>query len=196
MGKNVVSIAFILISGLAIYLFNMRDDKALREQVSIYDRKPRITLEDFTLHRYRDHRVLSTLTGRIANFMDPNLLEMYGNLRGLRYDTVNREYFSSESAAIYFASAGVMQLLQNSNIVRADIENDVKVGSQDKLLKTQYAQYFSQKNLLRSDVPVVFIAPDSILKGSSGFEYNLNTEDVVLFGPIEGTLQSENLPRY
>ena len=185
MGKNLVSILFLVISGLAVYLFMQRDDRTLREQVSGQEKQPRITLEEFTLHRYRNHTVLSTLTGRIGNFMDPNVLEMYGNLRGLRYDSPSREYFSAESATIYFESNGIVQLLNDSEISRAEIENNVNVGTQDKLLKTQYARYNTKKGMLRSDVPVTFVAPNSIFKGTSGFEYNIATEDVVLFGPIE-----------
>lgn len=194
MGKNIVTLIFLIISGLASYLFITRESEELREKVSVRTKKPRITLENFTLHRYRDHKIVSTLTGQMANFMDPNLLEMYGKLRGLRYDSANREYFSAESASIYFTSNGVVQLLSSSEIARADIENDVNVGSQDKLIKSQYAQYLADKDILRSDVPVVLIAPDSVLRGLKGFEYKIDSEDIELFGPIEGTLQSDKTP--
>ena len=194
MGKNVISILFIGVSVVAIYLFTIREDKTLREQVSSSVKSPRVTLEEFTLHRYKNHQVLSTLTGRIAHFLDPNILEMYGNLRGLRYDSPNREYFSAETASIYFASNGIVQLLQNSEIHKAEVENSVNVGTQDKLLRTQYAQYQAKKDILTSDVPVTFMAPNSIFIGNAGFEYKLDTEDLVLFGPVEGTLQSEKIP--
>ena len=191
MGKNVVAGAFVLLSLYAVFIFMQKDSARLRDQVSRSEKDPRVILEDFTLYRYRGHRVLSTLSGRIAHFIEPNSVEMYGSLRGLRYDTVNREYFSAESAAIYFVGTGMMQLMKGAEVERAEIDNNVKVGSAENLIETDYAQYLADRNRLRSDVPVVFTSPKSKLKGQTGFEYDLELETVELFGPMEGVLQSD-----
>lgn len=194
MGKNIIAVVFVVISGIALFVFKSRDDRTLKDQVTIKEKQPRIILEDFTLYRYNKHTVQSTLTGRIAHFMDPNILEVYGDIRGLRHNSSRREHFSAQSAAAYFYSTGVVQLMQNSKIQRCEVENNVRVGSGDNVILTQYAQYIGDSNVLRSDLPVQFNAPRSKFYGKGGFHYQVDTEELNLHGPIKGTLQSEAIP--
>lgn len=191
MGKNVLAVIFLSISTYAVYVFMQKDSSRLKDQITSSEREPRVILEDFTMYRYRGHQVLSTITGRLGHFIEPNSVEMYGNLRGLRYDTENREYFSAESATVYFKASGMLQLMKGSEVERAEVDNNVRVGSSRNLIETDYVQYRAEKQTLRSDVPVVFTSPRSTLSGQSGFEYDILTEAAKLYGPMEGTLQSD-----
>ncbi|SME91349.1 LPS export ABC transporter periplasmic protein LptC [Pseudobacteriovorax antillogorgiicola] len=194
MGKNVVTVIFLVISSLALWVFLSREDRTLRDQVDPDAKQPRIILEEFTLYRYKKHEVQSTLTGRMAHFREPNILEVYGDIRGLRHNTEKREHFAAESATVYFNSNGIVQLMKNSEVKRCEVENNVQVGSRDSVIQTQYAQYFGAEQILRSDVPVQFTGPNSQFAGQGGFQYDIKTEDLDLIGPIEGTLQSEAIP--
>ena len=191
LGKNIVAAIFIIISFVALVVFFSRDDRTLKDQVNLEDRKPRVILEGFTLYKYSGHEIQSTLTGKIAHFIDPNVLEVYGDIRGLRHNTEKREHFAAQSATAYFSSSGIVQLMQKSEIVRCEVENNVRVGFGDNLILTQYAQYLGKDKTLRSDLPVEFRAPQSRLHGKSGFDYRLEDEELDIHGPIKGTLQGE-----
>ena len=194
MGKNIITAIFVIISVLALFVFLNRDDTTLRDQVSGQEKQPRIILEEFTLYRYKKHEVQSTLTGRIAHFMEPNILEIYGDIRGLRHNSPKREHFAAESASVYFMSNGVVQLMKDSEIKRCEVENNVRVGSGDNVILTQYAQFLGKENILHSDVPVKFTGPGSQFNGKGGFHYDVASENLDLMGPIKGTLQGETIP--
>ncbi|NRA65784.1 MAG: LPS export ABC transporter periplasmic protein LptC [Pseudobacteriovorax sp.] len=190
MGKNIVSLIFVVLVCFSSYIFLQRDSSSLKDQVGKGEKDPRVVLENFTIYRYEGHTVLSTLTGKLAHFLEPNRLEMYGDIRGLRYDTENREYFSSESATVRFLSNGVMQLIDGSDLERAEVENNVIFGSKRSVIKTNYALYLAKDEALQSDVPVTFLSPSSVLYGKNGFEYDLVSEELSITGPMKGTLQS------
>lgn len=194
MGKYIISGVFLVFCGVSLLVFFVRDDKLLKEQVNMSEKLPRIILEDFTLYKYREHSVKATFTGKIAHFRDPNILEVYGEIRGLKHNSEKREHISAESATVVFHANGIVQLLEESRVKTCEIENNVQVGSGNDVILTQYAQYSGDKNHLRSDVPVKFSNPTAQLKGKNGFVYDIETGDLELIGPIEGFLQGETRP--
>ena len=191
MGKNTISVIFLVFSGVSLFVFFHRDNKILREKVDRAERLPRVILEDFTIYTYNEHEVQSTLTGKIAHFLDPNILEVYGDIRGLKHNSSKREHFSAESATVLFSAKGIVRLLEDSRIETCELENKVRVGSGDDVILTEYAKYFSKRNQLRSDVPVHYSNPTARLMGKNGFVYDIDRGDLDIIGPIKGTLQGE-----
>lgn len=188
MGRNILVVAFLVTSVIAITLFLAREDGSLRDQVDSRSKQPVITLEEYTMFRYDGHELRATLSGKLATFLEPNIVEMYGNVTGRKHGE-EKEYASAESAAAYFASSGVTQFLKDNKIERAQLENDVKIGIGDNTLSTEFAEYIAAKDVLRSDRPVLMYGPTGRFKGGNGFAYSLTTEEMTVFGPLEGILQ-------
>lgn len=189
MGRNILVIAFLVTSAVAVMIFLARDDGSLRDQVDSRSRQPVITLEEFALFRYEGHELEATLTGKLATFLEPNMVEMYGNVTGRKYEEDKKEYSSAESATAYFASSGVTQFMKDSRIERAQLENDVRIGIGDHTLSTEFAEFLAPKEVLRSERPVLLYGPTGRFKGGNGFAYHLTTEEMTVFGPLEGILQ-------
>jgi len=189
MGKNIIVALFVAILAAAIFVFIQRDKQTKPERVGTKDKAPRISLEDFTVYKYEQHKTVSTISGRFANFVDPDSLEMFGSIQGFNHKAKKKEFFASESATVHFAAKGVVDLVKNSRIVKTEIENQVRFGYDDIILYTDYAKYLNEEKRLTSDLPVRIQGPQVELKGDKGFEFNNNTGDLKVFGPLEGTMR-------
>ena len=194
MGKNLVVAIFVATCVLASLYVATRE--ASRRGASEADEAnvPRVSLEEFSIYKYDGHKVKATLTGKIAHFLDPNILELYGNIRGLKHHPEKPEFASSETATIFFQSSGISQLMENTEVREAELEDNVNVGIHFHRLATEYAKYLPKDALLTSEVSVVLKGPSGRLKGHQGFEYHLDEENIRLFGPIEGVLTGAELP--
>lgn len=195
MGKNVVVALFILTCLMSVAVLLTRQPHRTKVSPSVDGAKtPRVSLEDFTVYEYRNHSVISTFSGKLAHFLDPNLLELYGSLRGLRHNSLQREYVSAESATVYFASSGISSLMKNAEVSKAELEDNVKLGVRYQRLLTEYAEYLPSKGVLQSERAVTLKNPDGVVEGKNGFRYFLDKEEVKIFGPIQGELKGAKPP--
>jgi len=189
LGKYILVLGFLLTCALAVYAFITRDDRSLRDQVGQQGGRPRLILEEFTVYRYRDHRVLSTLSAKMGQFIEPNILEVYGDIRGMRHDSDKREFVNGEASSTLFRSRGVIQLMKEPEIIKTELANDVQFGFDETIVFTQFAEYIAESRVLRSDVPVLVRSPQGFMHSKTGFQYLIEEESMELYGPIQGTLQ-------
>ncbi len=189
MGKNIIVALFVAILAASILVFIQRDKHVKKDHPVNKDRVPRISLEDFTVYKYEQHKTVSTLSGRFANFVDPDTLEIFGSIQGFNHQAKKKEFFASESVTVHFASKGVVDLVRNSRIIKTEIENQVRFGYDDIILYTDYAKFLNEEDRLISDLPVRIEGPQVELKGDKGFEFNNKTGDLKVFGPLEGTMR-------
>ncbi len=189
MAKNIIVALFVAIMAAALLVFIRRDKQAKPEPMVGKDKVPRISLEDFTVYKYEKHKTVSTISGRFANFVDPDSLEMFGSIQGFNHQAKKKEFFASESATVHFDAKGVVDLVRNSRIIKTEIENQVRFGYDDIILYTDYAKFLHDEDRLISDLPVRIQGPQVELKGDKGFEFNNKTGDLKVYGPLEGTMR-------
>ncbi len=189
MGKNIIVALFLLMVGTAfVIFFKRKPDKPFEERNPSRAQEPRIYLEEFTVYKYERHRMKSTLSGNTGTFFDPDLLEIKGGIQGQKMDSTHKEFINAELATIRFASKGLVDLMKISRIQTCDIRNQVRIGYDDNILYTEHARYLAEQNRLVSEVPVRILGPQVDLLGSRGFEYQTKTQDLKVFGPLEGTV--------
>lgn len=189
MGKNIIVALFLLMVGTAfVIFFKRKPDTPFKEGDRSKAHEPRIYLEEFTIYDYEGHKMNSTLSGNAATFMDPDLLEINGSIQGQRLDSPRKETLNAELATIRFASKSLVDLMKSSRIESCEIQNQVRIGYNDNILYTEYAKLLADQNRLVSDVPVRILGPQVDLMGGRGFEYQTKTQDLKVFGPLEGTV--------
>lgn len=189
MGRNLIVAAFLATFLVSLFLFFSRDDNSLKDQVDARSKQPVVTLEDFIAFRYDGHELKGTLSGRLANFLEPNIIELYGNVQGKKLRASEQNYASAESGTVLLSSSGVSQFMKESTVKRAYLENDVRIGVNQSILNTEYAEFLADKEMIQSERPVLIHNSSGRFKGNTGFEYSLKSEDLTIFGPIEGLLQ-------
>ena len=176
----------------AIYLFWTRDQVALRKQVeNVQTNQPRIALEDFTIYRYANNRLISTLSAHLGSFVEPNIIDVYGNIRGIRHDSPRKGYLLAQSAQGHLKSLGVIQMMNGADLDYAVFQKDVRLGWDSTTVKTEYAKFSADRNVLDSDIPVEIQTPTAHFSGENGFMYDVEKENMTILGPIKGVITSD-----
>lgn len=191
MGKHFVVIFFASALLGAVVVFLQRGERPARAKASEetpHDTHARIVLEDFVVYQYKNHLATETFQGKHAEFVDPDMLEVFGDVLGTRLQSSKKEFVAADSLRVHFESKGLTELVKNSKVLSSEFENDVRVGYDDNVLYTDYAKYVHADEKLISDRPVRIQAPRAELKGSRGFEYETKSQNLKIFGPMEGTL--------
>lgn len=192
MGRVLVSIGFILICGLSVYYFQSMQDRDLKEKLQHAADGPRLWMEAVQVFSYDRGEVKAFFSAGQAQFIEPNVIEMYGRLQGYKIADRNRELVSAESGQVTLAQKGIAQIMNNATIEKAQLENQVHVENGTMQLDTPFADYARRTETLTSHMPVTVRGPTYRLVGKEGFEYDLKTKRIQLQGPIKGTL--EQLP--
>jgi len=191
MGKYIGVLAFALVLGGAVLVFFQRSEKKpqlLQAKDAAHEKHSRVTVEDFVLYEYEDHHATGTFQGKLAQFQDPDTLEIFGSVKGNRLKGEHKEFVSAESAIMRFASKGLSDMVKESKLQTVTLERQVRFGSDDVTLFTDFAKYDHETGKLVSDRPVRMQNPQADMLGKHGFEYDSKTQDVKVFGPMEGTL--------
>ena len=176
----------------AIYLFLTRDQMPLRRQMEKgLINQPRIVLEDFTIYRYADNHLISTLSGQMGSFMEPNIVDISGNIRGIRHDSAKKEFLLAQSAEGHLKSVGVIQMMNGADFDYAVFQKDVRLGWDSSTLKTEYAKYTADRDVLESDIPVQIETPNTHFYGDNGFVYDVEKEEMTIQGPIKGVISGD-----
>lgn len=192
MGKHIIVIAFVSAFVGAVIVFFQRSEKQavkkLQAREAGTERHSRISIEDFVLYEYKDHHATGTFQGKLAQFQDPDTLEVFGGVRGNRLEGEHKEFVASEAATLRFSSKGLAELVKDAKLETVVLENQVRFGSDDVTMYSDYAKYDNATGKLVSDRPVRIQNPQTDMLGKKGFEYDSHTQDVKIFGPMEGTL--------
>jgi hypothetical protein len=193
MGKNIVVIAFVSAFLGAVFVYFQRSEKQsvkqkLQARESVNEKHSRISIEEFVLYEYQDHHATGTFQGKLAQFQDPDTLEIFGSVRGNRSNGEHKEFVAAESATMRFASKGLGELVKDAKLQTVLLENQVRFGSDDITLFTDYAKYDHETGKLVSDRPVRIQNPQADMLGKKGFEFDSKTQDIKVYGPMEGTL--------
>ena len=144
--------------GLRLSFFFTRADRTPRDQlISSLDNEPRIVLDDFSIFRYNGHKVESTFSGKLGHFIEPNIVEVYAAVRGVRYRPKNKvETLRCESASALLDAdtfSGLMKA-KEVELLRAEVEDQVRIGFDDNILSTEFAEYDAKRERVSSYEPV------------------------------------------
>jgi LPS export ABC transporter protein LptC len=191
--KYLLSLLFTLLSFTAIVVFLLREEKRLPDKDTGGDVTPMLSLRDFTIHRYADDEVKWTVSAKLGNFLDPNIVEVFGAVEGVRGVDEEREVVTAESAVAYLEANSLSESVKNGNISRVEIDSSVKILMKHYAIQTDYAEYAVKKQLIESDLPVTVEQKGNSFEGQNGFNYNLKNDMLVIKGPLKGIIKSETV---
>ena len=191
MGKHVMITGFFLLFGAALYVFSNREKSRPMNRLTSSKNAPRIMLEDFVVYKYENQKIISSLSGKSASFYDPSTLELIGDVICAEHSKEKNKSFSAESATLHFSSKGLSDLVKDSRIESAEVENQVRFNYDDLVVYTDYAKYLEREAILSSDFPVRIQNSKLDFMGSKGFVYSIKSHDLKVFGPLEGTLSAD-----
>lgn len=148
-------------------------------------------MEEFSLYRYQDDRIKARVMAKLGFFYEPNLLELDGEIRGERVTSDGTiETVNAETAMALFSAKTLGAMLgQKAQLERADLTGFVEVGVKRHLLSTDYAEFISKDQTVRSSRPVRVEGPGRVFTGEDGFLYRLTDETLDMPGQVKGVIK-------
>lgn len=191
MARMIVVIAVLLTTMTAVVIFLTRDMESPREQLEKEnDYEPRVVVDDFSFYRYDGHQIQATFSAKLAHFVEPNIIETYASIRGVRYRQSRTETLRCEAAQAEFNADSMGDLLDREQVEinKAEVEDQVRIGMGEYLLQTEYAQYSGPTQLLSSEEPVMVDGPKRHFVGEQGFVYDMKKESLQMPGKVRGVV--------
>jgi hypothetical protein len=187
MGKRLVIVGFLLCLGIAVYVFVGRDTASLRRNLDVSNKRDaRIVLEEFTYFRYSGGDLQAEFGAKLGQFFEPNVVELDGEIKGERYAEDGTETFGAETGTIFFKANSLNQMMEGSQLVKAEMNGFIEVGMKEHLLSTDYAVYMADGNYLRSNRPVRVDGENRVFTSDDGFIYKITQETLQLKGLVKG----------
>lgn len=192
MGKLLVVVGIVIafVASLALFLVQPghNDTNPISGGVS---GEPRIIIDDFAVYRYKGHKLTASLTAKLGHFIEPNVVEAFASIRAVRFKPEGEESLRCEAAHAQFEAEHMRDLLKEKDamISYAEVEDQVRLGVRDNMLRTEHAQYFAEKDLLTSREPVQVDGPNRTFVGEQGFNFNVLKETLELPGKVRGVVQ-------
>jgi len=196
MGKTIIIIGVVIALILSVIIFLMKDDTSPKDQyLNTVDNEPRVTMEDFAIFSYVDQKIEGTFSAKLGHFLDPNIVEAFTTVRGVRYRPKNRvESLRCGSVTAYLVGDSMSEIVspKGAEVARAEVEDQVRIGFDDHFLNTEFAEYVAATNLVTSNERVQVDGPNRTLFGEDGFSYNLKKEALEMQGAVSGVVTPEN----
>lgn len=196
MGRKLAAIMLILCFGAAAGVFFTRERKVLRDSIDTKAHDHRVIIQGFTTLNYEDGALVSKLSAKKGRYIEPNMMDLEGDVKGERYSDTSKETMRSDQATVYLRTTSLSNLMsQEAELDRAELTGFVQVGFKDHILSTDYAEYIQRENVIRSSKPVQVNGPLRYFESESGFAYSLTTEMLEMTGRVKGVTTVEESPK-
>lgn len=188
--KHLSTVVFAVLLMVALAYFLMRE-RSHSTASNVRPQQPLIALRDFIMYRYENDAVKWTVSADLGNFLEPNIVEVYGNVNGLRHTEGKIESIQADSAVAYLKSTTFSEILRDSKIQKIEIDSRVKIAMNDFRIVTEYAEFDERYQTIVSDLPVKITKDGSFFQGQRGFMYKINKDTLTVNGPLKGVIKSE-----
>lgn len=188
--KYILTLIFSLLSIAAVLVFLVREERRPSQREGSADVTPMLSLKEFVVYRYLDDQVRWTVSAKLGNFLDPNVVEVFGSVEGSRVVDDETEIVTAESAVAYLDANSLSDSVKDAQISRVEIDSSVNIAMKNYAIKTDYAEYTVKSQTIESDLPVTVEQKANFFEGQNGFNYNLNKDLLTIKGPLKGVVKS------
>jgi hypothetical protein len=126
-------------------------------------------------------------------FFSPGKAVFQGDVRSFEYDdeaTNSDKHLRAEELEVKLRVSGLMELWGSAGdtfVEKAWWRRDVRFKKADLLLNTELVEYDASLQSYRGDLPVEVNSPRGAMTAANGFLYSELTQELEMFGPVEGT---------
>src|SRR5690606_22443135 len=99
MAKNLVIGGFLATLVVAFSVFFTRDKGTPRDVLAEGKQAPRLILDEFSFFRYKGANVEANFSAKLGHFIEPNVIEVFASVRGVRYRGDQVETMRCESGS-------------------------------------------------------------------------------------------------
>jgi lipopolysaccharide export system protein LptC len=187
-----IIILFCALFLISIWLFATREDKPIIAETQSMILKKSFVMDQFKLSRYKGKTLVGEITAEGGQFVEPNVLHLWGDVRAKRLINGDFETVSSDFAEAYFASDSLSGMLNGAELVTAELNDEVKVSYKGHRLYTDFAKYLPNQELIVSERPVLIDGPNRSMTSDKGFQIDLVKQNVDVFGEVKGVFRLDD----
>ncbi len=192
MGRLVIIAVFSLCFVLSIWVFLNREEKPIKEKIKKSLTRQSLVVDEFTSYRFNDAELVGSVSAKMGQFVEPNSLELKGDFRAQRLINGKYESLRSERATAFFDTDSLGKMMSGTDLVRSELKEKVVVDYKRHILKTDYAEYFANRDTIVSERPVRIDGPKRWMTGDQGFQIDLTNENLEVFGLIKGVFTPDD----
>lgn len=189
MGKRLLILFFLTGLIIALSLLGRKNPSSLRDNIEKFDiNEPRILLKNFESTRYSGNHLIAHISADGGGFFSPNFLELKDNVHGWRTVEGAIQSVYADKALLYFESDSIAQIMSSPKFETGYVKGNVKISFREEILRTDFAKYLSQENVVISDQPVNVSGVRRWFSGQEGFKFLINDEILYIFGTVKGSV--------
>jgi lipopolysaccharide export system protein LptC len=187
-GKSIAVVVVLLLTVVAMVFFLTQPNHDDPAKALAGIGEPRVVVDDVSVYRYQGNELKASFSAKMAHFVEPNIVEAFASVRGMRVRDNMEETIRCEAVHIQFAASSMIEIIQDNRdeVSYAEVEDQVLLTMREEEIRTERAQYFADKQIISSREPVHIDGPNRSFVGDEGFSYNLNTEVMHMPGPVRG----------
>jgi hypothetical protein len=187
LGKNLVIAAFLIAFTYALWIYFNREDKSLKQSSLVgHGNGPQLDLAGISITRYKSAKLDVAITSEHGQLLDSEHLELSDGVKLDRVVEGKVEKIRANSAIAVFSSTSSSRKGPDGELVSAKLRGDVRVDFGNYTLLTDSAEYFADEDKIVGDEVVTVRGENRWFKGTDGFSANLDSEEVEIFGKVNG----------
>lgn len=185
--KTVVIITFLLFFVGALWTQLSKERPNIKDELKKSEGLvPEVVLEDFSIFRYTGNHLDSEISGQIGQFVDPNRVQAFGEAKATKYEAGRTQTLIGGQAVAFFKAKTVQEMMGSPELVRVEMSKNVKMNTSDHIIFTDEADYTALTNTVTSSRPVRVEGDNQWFTGERGFQYEVDSENVRLYGKVRG----------
>ena len=160
----------------------------LKEQTTSH---PLVILEDFIIFKQEQARVMAQSSGDYGAFYAPDRIEVHGHVNAWRVRAGHTEMLAAQQAHAWLLSMPSISSPVPAQLDRIELEKQVLLSLGSYQVLTEQAVYTTKTQQITGALPVKIAGKGHWITGNRGFSADLQTEEVHVFGHVEGAAQLE-----
>ena len=178
------SCVFFILAGYSFFISPKRPGATKSNE----QHETRGSLTKVQVYRYLDSEIISYGEAEKADLLEPNQLEIVGGLRGTRKKLKGEESISADAASVFFFASQIGAVIVGEAPLHfAEFRNNVRSTLNEYTVYTEEAQYYEKSKSISSQIPVRLEGSLRQLQSDRGFDYQLDSEKLRLFGKVQGS---------
>lgn len=152
------------------------------------EREARGKLSHIEVYRYTEGLLTGWGEANEAKLFDPNEIEVKGDLKAFQRRDQREEKMKAEEAKVFFIADQIASIVSGEAPLHyIEFRNDIRTSLDTSTVYTEEADYFHRSRSLSSQAPVRIESADRLLRADRGFEYQLDSERLRMFGNVSGS---------
>ncbi len=180
---------FLSVFSIALGMFFFRGQTSVRETMEKDPArlKSRVVLKDFVVRHFAEKAPLKFYKASLGLLTKDNLVDLFQVYAHESKEAANKT-LSCKKVRVFFVDNSLSAILDNPQIQKASLSGNISLEQDSYILHTEKAFYNANLEMVYGNEPLEVKNKNHMMRGNKGFQLNLNSSEIRVFGKIEGIM--------